>query len=382
MLWSTENTLGVVMKVLRHFLASRLALIVASIGLALAVPGLCKAGKIGDPETYFGTINELEGEQVNQLRSVLISIGEECIKLEKKCPAGDELFALFSGNFNLASQPIHVIYIDQDNMIRTNVLLHKHRVTPFMHGERNVWVVVFAENPLDLRAELTTLWRQKKGTLSNLDGVFVSEGRKTTEAREAQAEGDELIFDRLSGTGVGDDLYYSMGRFFLEPLGVYSTSVYPIEKQGEAKAGFVEARANFSNSMGRSLDLGLALGATLRTEDIDQEVLNGVSVGYANLNLYLMVDIYIIKPTVLKPMVQSFWGRYRPSIGIALGTNLKFWDAQEINVGVSLGHLVGRHGLVFGINIIDSPSDPTAPAGTENSDDRLIRPYIAGLFKF
>ncbi len=252
---------------------------------------------MGDPSTYFATINELEGEKVDELRSLLIAVGEDCTKLEKKCSAGDALFALVSRGFNMASQPIHLVYIDEDNQVRTNVLLHHHRVTPYMYGQRNVWVAVFAENPLDLKVELTTLWRQKRSSLS-------------------------------------------------------------------------------------SLDLGLALGATLRTEPVDDLVLEGVNVGEANLNLYLMVDIYIIKPTVLSPMVQSFWGRYRPSIGIALGTNLRFWDAQEINVGVSLGHLVGRHGLVFGVNIINSTPNPEVPTGAENSDDRLIRPYIAGLFKF
>lgn len=111
-------------------------------------------------------------------------------------------------------------------------------------------------------------------------------------------------------------------------------------------------------------------------------VLDGVKLGEANLNLYLMIDIYIIKPTMLSPMVKSGWGRYRPSIGVALGTNITFWDAQEIFVGVSFGHIVGRHGLVLGVNIIDAPHDGIdLPEGSE-SEDRLIRPFIAGLFKF
>ncbi len=365
----------------RLFLSSRLALSILTFALVSAAPTLGAAGEMSDPATFFGTINEIEGARVDELRSRLIAISEQCTKLEKRCPAGDELFALFAGSFNLASQPIHVIYIDDNNMVRTNVLLHHRRVTPFLYGQRNVWLVVFAENQLDLMAELTTLWRQGKGSLSRLGGIFVSEGRETVEAREAQTEETPLVLDRLGGAAADDALYYSAGRFFLEPLGVYSTSVFPVESPSEAKAGFVEARANFSNSMSRSLDLGLALGATLRTEEVDQDILDGVSVGQANLNLYLMADIYIIKPAVLSPMVDSFWGRYRPSVGIAIGTNLKFWDAQEINIGVSLGHLVGRHGLVFGVNIIDAP-DSSGEGASGQSDDRLIRPYIAGLFKF
>lgn len=366
----------------RYFRSSRvLGLTLLGLAAVLA-PASAFAGKMGDPGNYFGTIHELEGEDVDRLRSLLSAIGEECTRLEKVCPAAGELYSLISGSFHMASQPIHVVYIDGDNKVRTNVLLVNDRVTPFMYGQRNVWVAVFADNHLDLEARLTTLWRQKKGSLSNLEGVFVSEGRQTTEAREAQGETLPMVFDRLSGSSVGDDLYYSTVRFFIEPLGVYSTSVYPVEEQREAKAGFVEARANFSNSMDRSLDLGLALGATLRTEAVDDLVLEGVNVGDANLNLYVMIDIYIVKPTVLSPMVKSFWGRYRPSIGIALGTNIQFWDAQEINVGLSIGHIVGRHGLVFGVNIIDAPNPGVdLPEGVQ-PEDRLIRPYIAGLFKF
>jgi hypothetical protein len=363
-------------------MCSRSALGLLSFALALAAPALGEAGKMNDPSTYFSTIHELEGGRVDRLQTLLVTIGEECTLVEKKCPAGDELFALISGEFNLASQPIHLIYIDENNQIRTNVILHKHRVTPLLYGERNVWVLVFAENALDLTVGLTALWRQRRGSLTGLEGVFVSEGRETTEARAAQEDSDSLVFDRLSGSGEGDDIFYASERFYIEPLGVYTTSVHPVETPGEVRAGFVEARANFSNSLDRSVDLGLALGATLRTEPVDDLVLDGVNVGSANLNLYLMLDIYIIKPTLLSPMVHSFWGRYRPSIGIAIGTNLTFWDAQEFNVGVSLGHLVGRHGLVLGVNIINSPSADGQATDGGPSDDRLIRPYIAALFKF
>jgi hypothetical protein len=354
-----------------------------SLTLALVFAMLPVAdAKMGDPATYFGKISELSAPQVDRLRSLLVAVGEECTRLERRCRSGDELFALIFGGLNVSSQPIHLVYIDDANRVRTNLVLHKHRVTPFMYGQRNVWVIVFAENPLELEAGLTTLWRQRRGTLSGLEGIFVSEGRETVEAREAQTDSISLVFDKVADEASGDELHYATGRFFVEPLAVYSTSITPVEHPEAGEAGFVDARANFSNSLDRSLDLGLALGATLRTEPGDDLVLEGVSVGDANLNLYLMLDIYIIKPALLSPMVESFWGRYRPSIGLAVGTNITFWEAQEFNVGVSLGHLFGRHGLVFGVNIIDPPDEGGGSTGETESEERLVRPYVAGLFKF
>ncbi len=349
-----------------------IAILIIVVGMLLGA-GQVHAGS-KDPGNYFGTVHELEGARVDQLRQFLITIGEDCTKVEKKCPTAMELFDLVSDRLNMAGFPTLVVYIDEDSRVRTNVLVDKNRVTPFLYGQRNVWVAVFSEHPLDLEARLTTLWRQGKSTLSSLDGVFVTEGRETVEGREAQEETGKLVFDRLSGEDASDDLYYSTGRFFIEPLGVYSITVVPVDGPEELEPDFVELRANFSNSMSSSIGFGLALGATLRTEDADELILDGVSVGDANLNLYLALDIYIIKPAVLAPMTQSIWGRYRPSIGITLATNIEFWEAREFIVGVSFGHLFGKHGLVVGANIIDAPS--------ETDEDRIIRPFIAGVFKF
>ncbi len=360
-------------------------LVLVVVGFSLLISSfstVAHAGKMTDPGTYFGTIHKQEGSEVDLLRTLLIAINQECTKVGKKCDPGVRLFELISGDFNMASRPVHIVYFDENDQVQTNLVLHKERVTPFLYGQRVVWMVVFAENRLNLHAEITTLWRQKKGSVADLEGVFVSEGRQTTEAREAQIETGRLVFDRLSGISAEDDLYYATEQFFLEPLGVYSTSVSPSEKSTEEGTGSVDARANFSNSLARSIDLGLALGATLRTEPGDELVLDGVNVGDANLSLYLMLDIYIIKPALLSPMVETMWGRYRPSIGIAIGTNLQFWEAEEINVGVSVGHLFGRHGLVFGVNIIDSQTVPGEANEGGGSDDHLIRPFIAGLFKF
>lgn len=150
----------------------------------------------------------------------------------------------------------------------------------------------------------------------------------------------------------------------------------PAGDPGELDLDFREVRAAFSNSTDRSVTFGLGLGATFDATVLDQPALDGVEIGSANLDLYLMLDIYIRKPAVLRPIASSFWGRYRPSVGLALATNIQFWDAREYIVGVSFGHLFGRHGLVVGANFID----PFSEDGQEVDD--IVRPYFALMFRF
>ena len=76
------------------------------------------------------------------------------------------------------------------------------------------------------------------------------------------------------------------------------------------------------------------------------------------------------KPVLIKPIAGK-GGRYRTSYGITFGLNLKFWDANEFNVGFNLGHIFGRHGFVVGVNWLD-PDDEESQAN----------PFAAIEFKF
>jgi hypothetical protein len=66
----------------RRFLSSRLALGIATFALVSAAPTIGAAGEMSDPATFFGTISEIEGARVDELRSRLIAISEQCTKLE------------------------------------------------------------------------------------------------------------------------------------------------------------------------------------------------------------------------------------------------------------------------------------------------------------
>jgi hypothetical protein len=348
--------------------------------VVLLVSSTVLAGGRMTRENFFGTIQEFDGSQIVSLRELLMSIDAQCTRIEKKCPAAIELYGVLAGRLESASFPTHLIYIDGDGQVRTNLMLHRDRVTPFLYGEENVWVLVFSEVEVELEAWLTTLWMQRKSQKSQLSETFVAPGERTLKAREAQEAVKSIELEILNDEETDNRIWFGGARFMIEPLGAYSVSVRVQEPGHKDAAEFRAVTANFSNSLDRSVDLGLGLGATFDLEPGDFSGLDGVVVGEANLNLYLMLDIYIIKPTLLKPIVRSPWARYRPSIGIAIGTNLQFWKAQEFNIGVSIGHIVGRHGLVIGVNIIDRQNAEGLPI--EGDDSYSVRPYIAGMFKF
>jgi hypothetical protein len=347
----------------------------AATGCLLVLVATGATAQVNDRDTYFGTVREIGGARLERLRELLTAVEDTCVKLERRCEAGDELLELFAGDLDLSDLPTLVVYIDDRGEARTNLLLHRHRVTPFLLGESNLWVVVFSEREIDLNIALTTLWQQASSVNEGLRAVFVTEGQRTQDARDASRVDRVLELETLTGEG-DDRLWFGAARFFIQPLSAYNLSVTPAGDPGELGLDFREIRAAFSNSTDRSVTFGLGLGATFDTTIRDQPALEGVQVGSTNLDLYLMLDIYIRKPAVLRPITSSFWGRYRPSIGIALATNIQFWDAREYIVGVSFGHLFGRHGLVVGANFID----PFSEDGEERED--IVRPYVALMFRF
>jgi hypothetical protein len=342
--------------------------------LFLAVISVAMASDGADRNTFFGTIPRLEGGEVSRLRDSILAMGRDCDNMGKRCAAIEEFYAIIAGRLNLSSFPAHIVYVGKDGEVYTNLIIHRHKVTPYLYGQSNVWVLVFSERELGFEAHLTTLWQKRSAINPELQNIFISEGQRTKEGRESSGLVHEIELNQMSGESTETDLWYGATRFFLEPVVVYQTSVVPRDDATAEAVDFLEARANFSNSPDSSVDLGLALGATLHVDPEDAKNLDGVRFGDANLNLYVALDIYLIKPTLLHPMRESLWGRYRPSIGITIGTNLTFWESTEFNVGVNFGHLFGRHGLIVGANIINPLEN--------DSDQRVIRPYLAGFFNF
>ncbi|MCP4108125.1 MAG: hypothetical protein GY749_21695 [Desulfobacteraceae bacterium] len=108
------------------------------------------------------------------------------------------------------------------------------------------------------------------------------------------------------------------------------------------------------------------IGATF---DVDDERLSSLHVGNTNFDVYLCAHLYVVRPTLTKPIK----GRsYKPSYSLVAGTCPDL--LSEIILGISVGHLFAKNGLIVGVNIMDPFK--------EDYNDRQIRPFFAFDIRF
>jgi hypothetical protein len=347
------------------------ALIFTGLLVASATPP-CSAGK--PATTFFGTISDTEVDELEGLRDILTRVGDECTEVGHRCRAADELFAELSGEISTRNLPIHVVYIDREGEVKVNALFWNRKVTPYLWGVQSLALMVFSEREIPLEVSISTLWQQSGGVSGGLRNVFIPAGERTRIARESQTETRALEFSDLTGPGLEDHLWYARDLFFIEPLSAYRLTIGLPDPEA-ADVGFREIQVNFSNSTKNSTSAALGLGATLNLdEDSTPTTGGGVYVGNTRINLYLMLNVDIIRPALVKPIADKWGGRFRPSVGLAFGVNIQFWETEEIIFGVNFGHLFGTHGITAGVNIIDPFSDKDV--ATE------VRPYVGVDFRF
>jgi hypothetical protein len=280
---------------------------------------------------------------------------------------------LIAGSVDLSRVPLYVVYIDEKTVVRTNRLLWRNRVTPFVRGAQNLSLLVFTEKPLPLEPRLVLLYGQPGSFVSGLKDVFVSEGKRTLDARAASVATEALPYRNLGAEG-GDTLWFGTTRFHIDSVTAYRLSLVPTGGASSPQPDFSAIQGQFSNSSDKTAAFGFAVGATFDLEPEDQEQLSGVQTGNANLDVYLLVTVNIRKPVLLRPIAKRKGGRYRPSMGITFGTNVRFWDTEEFIIAFNYGYLFGRNGIVIGANFID----PLAP----DEDSSRVLPYFGIEFKF
>ena len=106
-------------------------------------------------------------------------------------------------------------------------------------------------------------------------------------------------------------------------------------------------------------------------EDFD---LDGIRSGDYLLGAYWMLNVYIKRPIPIKPIAPKSGSRYRTSYAVTIATNLNIFDVEEFLLGVNIGHLFGRNGIVVGANFLNPFDD------TKDGDE--IQPFAAINFNF
>jgi len=364
-----------------EFVDRQKAVCVVLVILAMMVglsPRQTAAASRKSKDLFFGATARMDSADLGSLRRQLLAIEEQCPRAEQKCPPVAELLHTLGGGMDSRGLPLHLIYLDGDGDVRVNRLLWKNKVTPFVHGVRNIWVLVLADRPMDLDVELITLWQERRGLNRSLRDVFVSSGRRSKEEREATESSARLEMEPMAENATeANNLWLGRTRFYVDVESAYVITVQPIEEEGSKQVAFEQLEARFTNSASRSIDGGIGVGITFDTEDLTNNDLDGVETSLGKVSLYWLLNVYLRRPILVKPIVQGPGGRYRTSYALSFGFNLNVFDVKEVIVGFNVGHLFGRHGIVVGANLMSPYDDP--PPGTDNE---VVKPFFAFNFNF
>lgn len=147
------------------------------------------------------------------------------------------------------------------------------------------------------------------------------------------------------------------------------------------KADFNAATGHFSNSSANYVGIAGAVGATFNTDGLS---VSGGGNGPA-ANAYAVAKVYLrpwLRPRLHVFSDDSRFGQqYKPSVGLAFGTNVGEGSFDEIMVGVSIGNVLGNAGIIFGVNWVPSEDIVVEPTNTDaaitEKGSRHGRPFLA-----
>lgn len=356
-----------------------LALFILS-GVMAGVPYTYSAGKKSmakDPGEFFGVIRKDDVVETSRLRELLGSLNTVCEKVPKKCTIADELYHEIFGNLNNQNLPILLVYLDEDMEVQANRLIWRRSATPFVYGVQNVWVMIFSDTEVHLQVQLTNLYSDQTGIAEGLGNIFISSGRRTQEdgsAREWDRQIDLQPWN--SEPSVEDTLWFGAERFYVDVDTGYKISILPANDKTREASDFERIEARFTNTKRRSVDFGIGFGVTGDISDEDLENagdVDGIRTDNGILSAYWMVHTYIRRPTLLDPITRRAGSRYRISYAVTFGLNLDVFNLDQFIVGLNVGHLFGRHGIVVGANILDL---------FESKQDTTIKPFFGVAFTF
>jgi len=120
--------------------------------------------------------------------------------------------------------------------------------------------------------------------------------------------------------------------------------------------------------------VSVAVGATSGVGD----TVTGAGQSGTHFDAYLFGKLYLaspLRPTLLAGPPGTL-RRYRPSLGLALGTNVGTGSLfDQITYGLSLGHVFGKVGLIVGGNSIKFSDQKNHPGRKE-------QPFFALEYSF
>jgi hypothetical protein len=426
----------------------------AVLGLAVFVFTGC-----AEKSAYFGQIPK---PTPVPLKDALDGFAAQGCLVNRPCREAEAVFSAIYGDLYYPEWPKLLVYVKKDGVPLTPVLMSNGRNTAYLHGAKNLFVIVVAENPLRLEARVTTLTPKWLNPFVGLVSAFGA----ATEKKEAEVQVSPptpMRLNPIKSTG-GETFYYGATGFTLETDTVIRVSIRSVHEEVTVKQDTVttfpadstkmtsaktsktsttkstkpeqkvdgvtvnsedtvtvsaeeasssqdppksktmrtetreltstaivpvtilqdepqlqaeSVQANLSNTEGSWAGVGIGAGGvtgvfdkTVKLQDKEGKTL-GRTAATHNLGAIFYGKLYFRRP-MLRVRGE---GRYRPSIALAIGTNLSPSSSfNDLVAGISFGHLLGRLGFVSGVEF--------AGARTDFSDKRQTGLFVGFDYSF
>ncbi len=281
------------------------------------------------------------------VRELLDEIDETCTRIKASCEAGARLLELmFRGSYR-DELPDFLVRLHGDEGERLSpgqpVLIFNRKNTPYLLGVQHLTVLVFSERPVDMRARLTTIREKQVNPFSGLLGVVGIDAGETSPTVDTEEEDRELRWSLLSSDQDPEPLYVGRARLPIRADIIARLTLIPKELKDVT---FQSITGHLSNSRPSGAAFAVALGATFGVDDtrLGEETSDPAFNGYVMAKFYLPGRRPLIE---VKPGKRSF---YRRSTAVVFGTNVVSDTFEEIVLGLSFGHLVGKTGLLLAAN--------------------------------
>jgi hypothetical protein len=362
---------------------------------------------------HFGKIEARCAGETEVSCSITKDLAEikDCTKIDSKCCGGNHLLDHLFGDTRHAKFANFIVYFDQDPTPGTftyhqPVLMWNRHNTRYLYGVQEVYILLLTQYKACFTAYGTTLARYESNPFDILFTVLGKSVGTTSKQTSLVTKPVDFVWYPLSGDADYPVMWLAIASV---PVDVNTTDWITVrytqprvktekgpdlpdecvvERPVTYKGKFLAYNAFFSDNRESRVGVAVALGGTLTGRQVSPD---GASNPY--LNGYVLAELYPIRglrPTLVSnPNDTGSAIRYRPTLGIAIGTNITNSPLNELVLGVSIGHLAGNIGVIAGLNYFVPPK-PTAStakatasaATTPTVRSRQHRPFVGIDYSF
>lgn len=334
---------------------------------------------------------------------------DNCKSIDSDCAGANRLLNRLFGETRHTKFANFIVYFDQDRPGKFTkhqpVLMWNRKNTRYLYGVQEVYILLFTEYKACFTVHGTTLTKSEPNPFELVLSILGKGSGSTNNTTTLVTKPADLIWYPLSGDADNPVMWLAIASV---PVDVntadwitvgYSQPTRPkVPKSDKApdlpdecvvgpderpltySGKFLAYNAFFSDNRESRVGVAVAFGATwTKGQTAPGAATNPYLNGYALAELYPFQGI---RPKLISNRNDmGGWGRYRPSLGIAVGTNITNSPLNELLFGVSIGHLVGNLGVIAGVNyFLPAAKDPAS--GVVEVRRRQHRPLVGIEYSF